>query len=84
MERLWNECGIADHNRPLKHTTEKALFIGERQVHDFVSNGFKRISFGNKLGENCGMSEGRFILRNGKDEAEESVERIMIAGWQRS
>jgi hypothetical protein len=48
---VWNECGRADHNRTIEKAPEKALLTGKRQVHDFVSNCFERISLGNELGK---------------------------------
>ena len=51
LANVWNECGMADCNRTIKHTMEEPLLTGKRQVHDFVGHSFEGISFGNELGE---------------------------------
>jgi hypothetical protein len=53
VANVWNECGMTDCNRTIEKAPEKALVTGKRQVHDFVSNSFERIGFGNELGECC-------------------------------
>ena len=47
----WNECGMTDCNRTVKHTTKEPLPTTKRQVHDFVGQCFEGVSPGYPFGE---------------------------------